>query len=117
MTLSYHNSQIGWEVHTHGLAMSFFFQVVLNPDDRENEGKRKKEGFLLSLEPLSLCPINLKEHNQRNYEFICYKGLTVVRSSQTISDLSKLSFPTHAVRMNTSKYQGSATGSLTFDPG
>lgn len=117
MTLSHYDLQTGREVHTHGLAMSFFFKMVLNPDDRENREKRKKEGFLLSLEPLSLCPIKLKEHNQRDYEFICYKGLTVVRSSQTISNLSKHFFPTHAVRMNTRKYQGSAKGSLTFDPG
>ena len=46
-----------------------------------------------------LCPVKLKERNQRNYEFMCYEGLTLVRSPHTVSDISKHFFPTLAVRM------------------
>lgn len=81
------------ELFTHGSALSFFLKMGLDSVHRESGEERQKKVFFFLCKPISLCPVKLKEQNQRNYEFMCSESLTVARSSQTIRDLSKHSFP------------------------
>lgn len=81
-------------------------------------GKKDKRKVFFLWKPMSLCPVKLKELNQRNYEFLGYEHLTVARPSQIKRDLSKHSFPyTCSEKKTPMNTRQRAIGNLTFDTG